>query len=314
LSAIDNDFVAAVQFYHTGKNMLRGLGLGRAVLDDGTSVNARLRPDGKGEFPPQLYEVEATVWKFLGHREADFHQMLRELSEPRTLQVKSEVMARAEGVPRLAILRSAPRVYLVQGTDADAVERLATKVRTEGLTPAWTGDPIARSKNQNPAITYDTSLLLDHFCRGMAKVALNFVCYRLGPEVTLQSEFDAVRWYARYGDGTFADYAVPTILNHSLEDAVISFVTSAHHALYLVTAETEAGHREAVFIVINGTTIGRLDLTRGNPGLPHGIWLLTRFDPVRRSFDDLTLPDDMPRAVLNPAAMGLQDIWPEEWR
>lgn len=312
-SSIDKSFVEAAQFYHLGDKMLRGLGLGRAVLEDGTSVNARLRPDDNGEFPPQLYEAGPTVWKFLGHREADLHQMLAELAKPTTLQVKSEVVANADGVPRLAILRSAPRIYLVQGTDGDVVERFAAKVRSEGMRPQSTAEPMERSSNRNPEITYRTSLLLEPFCRAMAKVALNFVCHRLGPEVALRSEFDGVRRYARYGEGSFMDYAVPTALNRTLEHAAAAFVTADHHALYLMVADVEGGRREAVFIVLRGKAIGRLDLTRGNPGLPAGTWLITRFDEAKRSYEDLTFPNDMHRAVLNPAVLGLQDVWPQEW-
>jgi len=312
-SAIDKYFLEAVAFYHTGKHMLRGLGFGRAVLADGTSVNARLRNDGLGEFPPQLLERGDGVWRFLGSREADLHQMVGELAEPASLTVRTEVVKASEGVPRLAVLRSAPKVYLIQGTDGALVDRFAAKVRVEGMRAEWTGEPIEASDTATPPIKYDTALLLDPFCRAMAKVALNFVCYRLGPEVALRPEFDGVRRFARYGEGAFFDFAVPTVLNHTLGDTAAPFATPDHHALILATGGADGGRREAVFIAIEGRTVGRMDLTRGHPALPPGSWMLTRFDVARRTFEDLVLPDDMPRAVLNPAALGLQDIWPKEW-
>jgi hypothetical protein len=313
-SAIDKSFLEAVDFYHTGENMLRGLGLGRAVLDDGTNVTARLRTDGKGEYPPQLYESTATEWKFLGHREEDFHQMLRELAEPTALTIKTKILKREEGVPRLAILRSAPNIYLIQGVERDAVERFATEVKTNGMRPEWTNKPMERSSSKAPPILYDTSLSLDTFCRAMAKVAINFVCYRLGVDVALSSEFDRVRRFARHGEGAFMDFAVPTVLNHTLVDAAAPFVTAEHHALILHAGPAENGSPcEVVFVAIRGKTIGRLDLTRDQPALPAGTWLLTRFNGATRSVEDLTLPDDMYPAVLNSAAIGLQDVWPRSW-
>lgn len=308
-SAIDKSFVDAVHFHYTGQNMLRQLGNGRAVLENGVAVAARYRANGNGEFPPQLYEATPTTWKFLGHREADFHAMLRELRAPEALQVKSAVLT-GDGIPRLAILRSSPNVYLVQGVEAVTVEQFAQRIRSEGFKPDWFNESFSHGRTENPAITFDTSLKLEPFCRAMAKVALNFVCYRLGIDTALRPAFDAVRRYARYGEGHFMDFAVPTLLNHDLSDSLQAFVTEHHHACFLVKGGADEGPREALLLAIRGKTIGRLDLTRGNPGLTQGTWLLSRFDEDQRSVEDLTLPKDMLRALLNPAALGLEHLWP----
>jgi hypothetical protein len=106
------------------------------------------------------------------------------------------------------------------------------------------------------------------------------------------------------------DFAVPTLLNHDISDSLQAFVTEHHHACLLVKGDAKDGHREAVFIAIRGKTIGRLDLTRGNAGLPEGTCLLSRFDEGQRSVEDLTLPQDMLRAILNPATLGLEHLWP----
>jgi len=309
-SPLDKAFLEAVQFYHLGENMLRGLGLGRAVLQDGTAVNARHRADGNGEFLPQLYEVTPTEWRFLGHRESDFHTMLRELAEPAALQIKCEAVRPDEGTPRLTIVRSAPGVYLIQGSSADLLERFAGQCRSNGFRPDWCGEPFEHSSHESPAIKFDTSLALEPFSRAMAKVALNFVCYRLGAAIAGRPEFDAVRRYARYGDGHFADFVVPTVLNHTLGDCLAGFVTPEHRAALYLMGSTADGNREAVFLGIGGKTVGRVDITRDRSGLPPGTWLLTRFHKAQGGVEDLTLPDDMPRALLNPEVFGLQDIWP----
>jgi hypothetical protein len=306
-SPIDKSFVEGVRFYYTGEDMLRFLRSPRTSLPDGTMVNVRLQRDGTGWFPPQLYAKSPTQWRFLGAAEGDLHVMLHELSQPALLKLKSEVVEPGDNVPLVTIVRSAPFVYSIQGTDAARVERLLSLARTEGLHHEWIGESRSPSDGSTPPITFDASLALGPFCRAMAKVALNFVCYRLGARVALQPEFDAVRRFARYGEGTFADFVVPTLLNHDLSEAAAAFVGPEHSALSLLAAPEVK--RESVLLAIHGKTIGKVDLTRGTPALPPGIWLLTRFADSEPRVDDMTLPDEMVRAVLNPAAVGLRDAW-----
>lgn len=315
-SPIDSSFIDAVGFFHTGERVRRTLGTGRATLPDGVTVNARLRRDGLGEFPPQLYQVSPSEWRFLGHRTQDFDRMVAELDEPATLTVKTEVVSASQGLHALTIVRSAPRVFVVQGGNAVEVESFASFIRKEGLRKisenelrpaALEGDALP------PPITYDISLALDLFSRALAKVALNYVCYRLGPEVALRVELDPIRRFARFGEGSFVDFMVPTLLNHSLADSLDAYASKDHHALYLLQARAADGLREAVFVAVKGKTVGRVDLTRGGYALPEGTWMLSRFDPSARSVADFTLPGDMPRAVINPGAFGMAEIWPQEW-
>lgn len=313
-SAIDKEFVDAVNFYHLGKNMFRGLGFG-TTMHDGHRVLARMRSDGLGEFPPQLYEVGSKEWRFLGHSVEQAQRMLAELAEPATLQINESVVPCEEGTPRLAIVRSRPRVYLVRGVDADSVSNLASQLRKGGFQPDWLGTPTSRSsESPPPSIHYPTALHFVPYCRALAKIALNFVCYRFGAETALKAEFNELRTFARNGGSPF-DHVLPTLLNHSIEDSGAAYFGPHHHGLLLVKIETDEGEREAVFVVLGGKTIARVDLTRGRGGLPEPTWiLLSRFDADQRAVDDFTLPNDMPRAVINPGAFGLQDIWPKEWQ
>src|SRR5690606_31828365 len=88
-SKIDKVFVEIVDFYHRGRNLLRGLGFGRHVLDDGTIVNAVV--DGKGTvtFPPQFFEVSGSEWRFFGSSEQERERMFEELARPSALTVVS---------------------------------------------------------------------------------------------------------------------------------------------------------------------------------------------------------------------------------
>jgi len=313
-SAIDKEFVEAVNFYHLGKNMFRGLGFG-TTMHDGHRVLARMRSDGLGEYPPQLYEVGPKEWRCLGHSVEQSQWMFAELAEPATLQINESVVLCEEGTPRLAIIRSKPRTYLVRGFEAASVAKLASQLRTSGLQPDWLANPTNGSSEEPPApISYPTALHFEPYCRALAKVALNYVCHRLGAETALKPEFDELRNFARKGGSPF-DHVLPALLNHSIEDSGAAYFASHHHGLLLVKIGTDDGEREAVFVVLGGKTVARVDLTRGRGGLPEDTWiLLSRFDADQRAVDHFTLPNDMPRALINPGAFGLQDIWPKEWQ
>lgn len=311
-SPIDKTFVEAVQFYHVGQNMLRSLGLGRLALEDGTNVIAQYRQNGQVTFPPQFYQTTRNDWKFIGSRASDFHAMMGELETPVNLQLRCSVVNRVVGDPPLSIVRSAPNAYLIKGSDPELVERLYLEVREHGFRPDWCGTSLAPSAHEEPALQFNTALHLEPYCRAMAKVALNFVCYRMGVEVALRPELDAIRKYARYGEGSFRDHVVPTLLNQELEDSTAAFVRQRSHALLLAAAIMSDGHREAVFITICGKTVGKVDISKEGSvlQLSSGVQLLTRFDGNGAAVEDLTLPDDLIRAVLNPAALGLENTWP----
>jgi len=311
-SSIDKSFLDALGFYSTGGNYFQSLGLGEMEGSDGTLVVARVLPNGSAFFPPQIYtSAEAGEFKVQCSVAEDIDRLHRELAEPLTLKVSTEVVSVKKGRPAVAIIRAAPRKYLVRGTNAKEVERFANELRTVGLPFAETfGERQARPIAPTP-VTYETALKLDPYCRAMCKVALNYVCHRLGPEIALMAEFDAVRAFARHGTGHFADFVVPTLLNHELQDSLDAFTRQEHHGLFL----THSDEVEAMFIGIEGKCVGRVDLTKGGrSGLPRGTWLLTRFDWKAGTTQDFSLPQDMPRALLNPEVLGLGDIWPKEWQ
>ncbi len=308
-SAIDKHFVDAVEFYHLGKNMFRQLGLGRVVQEDGLAVAARLLRDGRGAFPPQLLEVSPKNWRVITESEEQLHQVLAELKEPDILVVTAKVTSGDDGTPTLAIIRSRPRCYLVEGNDEGRVERLCAELRTKGMQADQIGQPSRGRTNSGTPMTFPTSLHLEPYCRAMAKVALNFICYRLGASVALRPELDAVRAFAREGSGTWSDFVLPTLLNNGMESAMAAFFMRGHHGLFL----WQCG-KVAVFVVLGGQTVGRVDLIQdGGDLLVDGGTLLSRFDPEEHTVEDFSLPSDMPQAVVNPTALGMEGMWPKEW-
>jgi len=129
-------------------------------------------------------------------------------------------------------------------------------------------------------------------------IAVNFVCYRLGSDVALRSEYDALRAFARDGSGYCFDFALPALVSGGGEDVSIPWVEADQHALVLMRTTEAHGNRDVLMIVIGGEYIGRVDLSApGSSGLPEGTWLMSRFDPAGRAVTDFVLPADMSKAV-----------------
>ena len=297
-----------MNFWHLGQMMLRPLGLGRAVESNGIGVWTRLRPDGFAEQPPQLYEDGPNQWNFVGGSEAVFRQTITELADPKSLTITERVVVGRSNArsPCDPAIRK-PGVYLVEGVDPQRVAILCNELRQRGLQAGSVGIPRAIERDgSGPAINYDLSLDLRQFGRAMAKVAFNFVCYRFGASVALSPSFDAIRAFARFGEGDLWAFVKPSLLMGGENNAVSSFITGKQHLLMLMRTGSEAGAHQAVFIVIGGKFIGTVDLQPTGDGLPPGTWILSRCDSEKHSWEDMRLPDDAPRAFTNPAAIGME--------
>ena len=312
-SALDKDFVDAVDFYYLGRNMRRALGLGLAVRDDGLAVRTRLRPDGYAEHPPQFYEAAPNDWRFIGPDADMLRTVLAELASPESLVVTSRVVTPGLDRPGLAIVRSSRRTYLVEGTNERRVGDLCAEMKARGLQVAHMGSPaVEEAPGHGPPIKYDVSLSLGRFGRAMAKIALNFMCYRLGSEVALLSTYDPLRAFARHGDGDLWAFVKPSLLTGMDNQAAEAWTTGHEHVLILMRDKEEGQPRESVIIVVSGRVIGSVRLqAEGIPaaGLPDGTWLISRCDPVQHRWGDYRMPDDAFRAIINPAALGLEAEW-----
>jgi hypothetical protein len=311
-SRLDKDFIDAVEFVHLGRNVRRRLGVGLAV-HDGVALRTRLRNDGLAEHPSQFYESAPGTWQFLGTNEDALRVMLAELAEPRTLRVKAKVCPADSARPVLSIMRSAPRTYLVEGTNEPRVTAFLDEVSTRGLRVDRMGLPSAREiEGHGPPIKHDLQLDFRRMGRAMAKVALNFVGYRLGADVALSPTFDALRAFARHDEGDLWAFVKPALLTGGDTKLATMLTTGKEHALVLLRAMQDAGPREVVFVIIAGRYVGMVNLQpEGAPagGLADGTWLISRCDPDDHRWDDMRIPDDAPRAFVNPAALGLEAEW-----
>ena len=301
-SPIDKQFIDAVDFYHLGRNMRRHLSKGRVTDEDGRLLAVNLG-DGEATFPAQLHEDANSAWTLIATSEEEKERFLREISTPGSAKVKARVDPQ---LPRIVIVRSAPNVFLVEGPDPVRVDRICSEVKTTGLQRAWEKPSEPGSDLAGASIQYRTSLKLEPFSRAMAKIALNFVCYRLGAETALRSEFDGLRSFARNGTGMWSDYVVPALLSGGDDDAAARWVNGFQHVLILTRTLPAQGDRYVLMIVLGGRYIGRVYMTApGRSGLPQGTWRLSRFDPAERTVANFVLPADILQAVANPAAIGV---------
>jgi hypothetical protein len=309
-SGNDKYFVDAVNWWHLGKPSVASLGIGE--LRSGASGQAfavRIGVDRVPSVFPQFSMTDNGTWQFLGPDESQFEAMLGELRVPGTARIKARVVA-DENVSRCRVIRSGPGSFLVEGRDASAVQEMASDLRERGLIPAWRTPSSEVNHGPTPEVRFNIAVDLNKLCRAMAKVALNYVCYRFGVEMALHPGLDRIRLFARYDEGECFDFVVPTLLNSSLANSCAAFASKDHHIVQYVSPGSASGRR-SIFIAVQGTTIGRVDLTRGDPPLPLEGWIRgTRFDHVKHTVEDYSLPDDIIRAVINPAALGLQDLWP----
>ena len=309
-SPLDKDLVEHVNLFALGRvSSLLGLGL-QEDPDAGVRLTARLgmKGDEKGlaAAPPQFFRHPDGSWHFRGPSVEALQAMTRELATPQssvTETVDGDEDGRAPSA--LAVVRTAPKRFLVRGSIASEVQALARRVRDQGLQLEFTGEvnewvPPA----QVAPINIKTSFPVGSIARCLAKMALEYVCSLFGTGVALDPAFDRVRRFARYGEGSFVDFVTPALLNHTQQDAVRGYAHPTRHTLVLNQIEKESLYRVAVWVILHGKAMGlvRLAATPA-PLLPLGTWRVTYLDHAQRSFEHLTVPDDGLRCFVNIEAI-----------
>ncbi len=91
---------------------------------------------------------------------------------------------------------------LIVGTTSEEAEPLLRaagwKFKKRGdIQGGFDGSPVSSTA----VYTMDTTRF-----RAIAKIAFNYLAYTNGATVTLHSDFDPVRRFIRYGDGTYRDF------------------------------------------------------------------------------------------------------------
>lgn len=300
-SAIDKYFVDAVLRWHVGRVTAGSLGLGNIVRSDSPTVAARLSQGGLGHLPPQFICSDSNEWSFHGPSEVLFHTMMEELNTPGRANLSIRRISGAS-MPRCRVIRSAPNAYLIEGTDDELIAQVVSAIESSGMVLVWNTEATPRAIDHE--ITFNLSIDFDVMCRAMAKIALNFLCFRLGHDAAMSSSLDGLRMYARHGTGDGFDYVTPALLAGQTRDSS-PFATSEQHALMLLLDE-HANLQAAIDVY--GKPIGVVRLapwTNDFDHIPPSTWLLTRFDSTTKTYQDLTLPGDFQNALVNPQALGL---------
>jgi len=301
-SGIDKYFMDTLPFWYTDGNILRGLPPGHIKAERGPGLTVRVRSATSVHTFPQLVRGDDGTWSFHGEREEDFHLMTEELGSPSKLLVRSKNLKDGDDVPKVAVLKSARNKYLVQGSDHQAVDEISERLRTNGLRVTNAEAGFTGQDYANPTVHVPIVLSSETLSRALAKVALNFVCYRLGADTALRPEFDSLREFARNGVGTWNDY-VSVMKPHSrVQNTERAFLCSKHHGLTLFRALHNGG-QDVVSVVIEGRSVGHVRVNRVKE-LAAETWLLSRFDPERHTVENFELPKDMTQAVLSPDEAG----------
>ncbi len=284
---------------------LSGLGL-MEDLDAGVRLSVILRLEGGSEvarLPPQAYRNPAGTWRFVASDESAFEAFFRDLAQP-TPNVSIRYESDSDGslpIP-LTIVKTAPRTFLVRGTDADELFRVAEEIRTVGIQTTTCGQPTASSHFQ-PKIESAVSFPVGETSRAFAKIALNYLCFLFGTESALRFEFDPIRRYARFGEGTLGEHVVLSALTGG-PSGPEPYADPRRHALVLQEVCHQGTFRVAVQAVVHGYSLGIVRFPATPQAmLPSGTWRVSYFDHVAKSVEHLRVPDDGTRCFANIEAL-----------
>lgn len=284
-------------------NALSGMGF----LEDpaeGVRLSVILRLEGGRDiarFPPQAYRHPSGTWHFVGADQEGLASLRRDITQPTSsVSVQHEVDDGGLPIP-LTIVRTAPRTFLVRGTDPEELDRIAEKLRTAGLAVDYESTPSA-SEHFQPKVQGSTSFRVGAVSRAFAKVALNYLCLLFGPETALRSEFDPVRRFARFAEGAFGDIVVLSILNGESRSPD-AYADPNRHALVLQEVEHAGRFRVAVQASLHEYALGMVRFPETSERmLPPRTWRVSYFDHVAKSVEHLSVPDDGIRCFANSEA------------
>ncbi len=118
--------------------------------------------------------------------DSQFDRILAELREPTALSVETEVLR--DKTPRMntTLVRSARNVYLVRAADAESAEAMhRTPMVVSGAFAQSLSAPSGprRATPFQPHVEMRLTIPFGDIERALAKVAINFVCKMVGPEI-----------------------------------------------------------------------------------------------------------------------------------
>lgn len=305
-SAPDKALLDHVDLFARNKvSALSGMGF-LEDTDAGVRLSVVLRLDGRGDIarlPPQAYRHPSGRWHFVGADQACLDSLRRDIAQPTpNVEVRVEVDD-VDGLPiPLTIIRTAPKTFLVRGTDGGELARIAEQLRTVGLAVVEEGTPIS-SAHAQPMLRANTSFPVGAVSRAFAKVALNYLCLLFGPQAALRRELDPVRRFARFNEGVFGDIVVLSVMKGGARGPD-PYADANRHALVLQEVELAGRFRVAVQASLHGYALGLVRFPETPERiLPAGTWRVSYFDHVQKSVEHLKVPDDGLRCFANIQAI-----------
>lgn len=304
-SVPDRDLRDHVDMFGRGRpHFMSGIGF-MDNEDAGVRTTVFVRLDGKGELirqPPQAYRSAGRTWHLVGTAQRELDAFRDEVAKPGG-NVQTRLEAQSDGLPvPLSIIRTAPRTFLVRGTDAGELARVEQELATIGIKMVLEGAPEASALFQ-PRLSAQVSFPIGSIGRALAKVSINYLCFLFGPALALRPELDPVRRFARFDDGLVFDHVVLKMMQGD-SDGPDAFADVRRHALVVTEMQTAGGFRIAVSANIHGYPVGLVRFAEtAERLLPAGTWRVSYFNHENGEVEHLKIPQDGLRCFANIEAV-----------
>jgi hypothetical protein len=137
---------------------------------------------------PQFVLVDASTFVFSTdarfYDDGHIEKILAELRQPDTLSINTQILPNKTPRMNTALVRSAPRAYLVRASDEGRAAALQGLVESgEFAANVSLKNPPQPGAEFQPRVEMGLAIHLGDMERAVAKVAVNFICKTLGPEI-----------------------------------------------------------------------------------------------------------------------------------
>jgi hypothetical protein len=188
---------------------------------------------------PQILKHPNGTWRALASTNAELAKMTAELGSTKELSVSAIPVDNVSPDFQVSVIRSAPRRYLVKGSDRSELEATVVKIRARAFIPNR-GTEWSEQRMTSP-VEFKGEIPVGSIVRSLAKNTVNFICAAFGPNVArspLLSKVTAIALGRQSGltDGTVA-IKLPNATATQLDIAMSELARHAIMALPLPHAE-----------------------------------------------------------------------------
>lgn len=209
----------------------------------------------------QVVEATFATDGLKGDYEKELAAFRRELAKPDQCKF-SRLVFNPDTTPpaQAAIVRTGKKRYLVRARTDDHIDRWLKVLSRGRFAQEFLKEGTPRSRtSQNVRVESRVSINFGGVQRATAKVALNSLCYLVGPDIARDELFDPIREYVLHGSGAIENDFVVLISKENGDDYFQKFVADDAHAIMFVP-----GAPSAIMIALYGLPFALVWLN------PHG--------------------------------------------